>query len=90
MKDTIETKATAADAEPVTPAQTIRPGAHDYSVRHEVCTVEEVGGLLGISVEVIRHAIVAGELQALHAGHQVVGIRRAEVVRWLTERGPGI
>lgn len=51
-------------------------------------TPEEVSELLGIDLNVIRHAAFNGQLPAEIVGEDIVGIRREDVARWVLERSP--
>jgi excisionase family DNA binding protein len=61
------------------------PDLHAESYR-----VHEVAHLLGIHHDVIRHAIQQGELRAVQVGHDVHCISRADLLAWLSARGPGV
>jgi excisionase family DNA binding protein len=77
-------QATAAGAH-VWSNEPLIPDLHDESYR-----VQDIAHLLGISPDVIRHAIWSGELRAEQAGHEVVCIHRADLLAWLDARGPGV
>jgi hypothetical protein len=49
-------------------------------------TPEEVSELLGIGLDVIRHAAFAGTLRADIEGHDIISLQRADVLAWLQER----
>ena len=55
-------------------------------LQHERYTPEEVAELLGIGVHIIQHAAFSGELRAQIVGHDIIGIRRDDVVAWLKAR----
>ncbi len=55
-------------------------------LRHEDYTPEELSRLLGIGLDVIRHAAFSGELPAQIAGHDIISVRRRDVLAWLEER----
>jgi excisionase family DNA binding protein len=55
-------------------------------LHHERYTPEEVSRLLGIGLDVIRHAAFTGELRAQMAGHDIISLRREDVLAWLDER----
>lgn len=55
-------------------------------LRHEDYTPEELSRLLGIGLDVIRHAAFSGELPAQIAGHDIISVRRKDVLAWLAER----
>jgi aryl carrier-like protein len=59
----------------------------DELLHHERYTPEELSRLLGIGLDAIRHAAFAGELQAEIIEHDILHIRRADVLAWLSERG---
>ena len=59
-------------------------------LREEQYTVQEVANLLGMSTDMIRHAVQAGELQAERMEQEIVSIRRADLLDWLNSRGPGV
>ena len=46
-------------------------------------TPEEVAELLGIGLDVVRHAAFTGELRAQLAGHDIISIHRDDVLTWL-------
>ena len=56
---------------------------------------EELARLLGIGVDAVCQAAFRGELRARIIGHDVVDIRRADIIAWLdglpanTEIAPG-
>ena len=56
-------------------------------MHHEHNTPVEVSRLLGVGLDVIRHAAFAGELHAQIAEHDIVSVRREDVLAWLNERG---
>ena len=43
---------------------------------------EEAAELLGMDVDVIRHAVFSGRLKAQVVGHHIVSIRREDVLEW--------
>jgi aryl carrier-like protein len=49
-------------------------------------TPEEVSELLGIGLDVIRHAAFAGTLRADIEGHDIISLRREDVLAWLQTR----
>jgi excisionase family DNA binding protein len=53
-------------------------------------SLHEVANLLGMSIDMIRHAVQAGELKAERAGHEIVCIHRDDLLAWLNARGPGV
>ena len=46
-------------------------------------TPEEVAEVLGIGLDVVRHAAFTGELRAQLAGHDIISIHRDDVLTWL-------
>ena len=56
-------------------------------LQHDHYTVEEVSQLLGIDINVIRHAIFTLKLPAEMAGEDIVSIKRADVVTWFRNQG---
>ena len=49
-------------------------------------TPEEVAELLGIGLDVIRHAAFAGTLRADIEGHDIISLQRDDVLAWLQTR----
>ncbi len=49
-------------------------------------TPEEVSQLLGIGLDVIRHAAFAGTLRAEIEGHDIISLQRDDVLAWLQTR----
>jgi aryl carrier-like protein len=49
-------------------------------------TPEEVSELLGIGLDVIRHAAFAGTLPADIEGHDIISLQRDDVLAWLQTR----
>lgn len=49
-------------------------------------TPEEVSALLGIGLDVIRHAAFAGTLRAEIEGHDIISLERDDVLAWLQTR----
>ena len=49
-------------------------------------TPEEVSELLGIGVDVIRHAAFAGTLRADIEGHDIIILQRDDVLAWFQTR----
>ena len=47
---------------------------------------EEVAELLGIDVDVVRHAAFNGDLNADVVGHTILNIRREDVLTWFDRR----
>jgi len=53
-------------------------------------TPEEVAELLEVGLDVVRHAAFTGELRAQIAEHDIISIRRDDVLAWAGARGgPG-
>lgn len=55
-------------------------------LHHERYTADEVARLLGLSVDIVRHAAFAGELPAEIVGHHIIRVRREDVVAWCEAR----
>ena len=49
-------------------------------------TPEEVSELLGIGLDVIRHAAFSGTLPAEIEGHDIISLQRDDVLTWLQTR----
>ncbi|MDF3016301.1 MAG: hypothetical protein K0R44_1526, partial [Thermomicrobiales bacterium] len=47
---------------------------------------DEVAELLGIGVHIIQHAAFSGELRAQIVGHDIISLRRDDVLAWLEAR----
>lgn len=56
-------------------------------LRQDRYTPEEVARLLGIGLDVIRHAAFSGELRAQIVGHDIISLKREDVLAWLAEQG---
>lgn len=52
-------------------------------LQQERYTPDEVAELLGIGVHIIQHAAFSGELRAQIVGHNIISIRRDDVLAWL-------
>ena len=50
-------------------------------------TPEEVADLLEIGLDVVRHAAFSGDLRAQIAEHDIISIRREDVLAWARESG---
>jgi hypothetical protein len=50
-------------------------------------TPEEVAELFEIGLDVVRHAAFTGELPATIVNHDIVSIRREDVLNWFEQRG---
>ncbi len=46
-------------------------------------TPEEVAEVLGIGIDVVRHAAFTGKLRAQIIAHDIVSVRRDDVLAWL-------
>ena len=55
-------------------------------LQQERYTPEEVAELLGIGVHIIQHAAFSGELRVQIVGHDIISIRRDDVLAWLEAR----
>ena len=55
-------------------------------LQQERFTPEEVAELLGIGVHIIQHAAFSGELRAQIVGHDIISLRRDDVLAWLEAR----
>lgn len=55
-------------------------------LQHDRYTPEEVSRLLGIGLDVVRHAAFTSQLPAEIVGEDIVSIRREDVVRWVMEQ----
>ena len=55
-------------------------------MRQDRYTPEEVSELLGIGLDVIRHAAFAGTLRADIEGHDIISLQRDDVLAWLQTR----
>ena len=53
-------------------------------------TLHEAATLLSMNVDVLRHAVQAGELKAERIGHEIVSIHRDDLLAWLKRSGPGV
>lgn len=52
-------------------------------LQHDHYTAEEAAEALLIGVERVRHAVFTGELPAQVVGHDIVSIKREDIVTWL-------
>lgn len=50
-------------------------------------SVREIADIMGIDKDVIRHAVFDGKLKAATAGHDILFIRRDDLIEWLRQRG---
>jgi aryl carrier-like protein len=55
-------------------------------LRREHYTPEELSRLLGIGLDVIRHAAFTGELRAEIREHDIISVQRQDALTWLDER----
>lgn len=55
-------------------------------LHHERYRAEEVARLLGIGLDVVRHAVYSGELRAETIEHHIICLRREDVVAWFLAR----
>jgi hypothetical protein len=55
-------------------------------VQQDHYTPEELSALLGIGLDTIRHAAFTRELRAQILEHDILRIRREDVIAWLDER----
>ena len=53
----------------------------------DVFTVEEASDVLFLGVDVVRHAVVTGELPAQIVGHDILAIQREDMLTWFLESG---
>jgi aryl carrier-like protein len=53
----------------------------------DLYTPEEVADLLEIGLDVVRHAAFSGELRAQIAEHDIISIRREDVLAWAGQSG---
>lgn len=58
----------------------------DTLFHKEIYTPEQAAQLASCSIDRIYEAAHAGRLKALVIGHDVVSIKRADLVAWMTER----
>ena len=58
-------------------------------LQKDVYTPAELAELLGVDVNLIRRAAYSGELPAEIVGNDIVGITRADALRWLDTGLPG-
>ena len=56
-------------------------------LHHERYTPEEVARLLGMHVDFVCQAAYHGDLRARIVGHDVVDIRREDIIAWLDASG---
>jgi hypothetical protein len=58
-------------------------------LQHDTYTPEEVARLLGIDIHVVHNAAYEGDLPATIVGHDIVSIRREDVIVWFEREGGG-
>ena len=59
----------------------------DELQHQDVFTVEEASDVLFLGVDVVRHAVVTGELPAQVFGHDILAILREDMLTWFLESG---
>jgi hypothetical protein len=69
--------------------ETHRHKSVDELLRSDHYTAEEVAALLEIGVNIVRHAAYVGELPAQIVGHDIISIRREDVIAWYNARDSG-
>jgi excisionase family DNA binding protein len=67
--------------------QVRKPESMFELLHHERYTAEELAKLLGIGLDVVRHATFSGELRGQVIGHHIICLQRQDILRWLRERG---
>ncbi len=93
MDENRETEHPVPDLEnPEAYANSANPGGQHLvpDLHHDRYRVQEVANLLGMSVDMIRHAVQHGELKADHIEHEITYIHREDLLAWLQSRGPGL
>jgi hypothetical protein len=58
-------------------------------LHHDHYDPDELARLLEMDRYLIRHAVFSGDLKAYVVGHQIISIRREDVLQWLRERDMG-
>jgi excisionase family DNA binding protein len=58
-------------------------------LEQDLYRADEVAKLLGISLDIVRHAAFTGELRAEIVGHHILRLRRDDVLVWLGTRASG-
>ena len=56
-------------------------------LQKERYTVQEIADMMGIDKDMIRHAVFDGKLKAATAGHDILFIRREDLLEWLQQSG---
>ena len=74
---------------PAPPMERRTPESIFELLHHERYRAEDVARLLGVGIDVVRHAVFSGELPAETIEHHVICIRREDVVVWFTAREAG-
>jgi excisionase family DNA binding protein len=59
-------------------------------LHHDHYDPDELARLLDMDRSIIRHAVFSGNLRAYVVGHQIISIRREDVLQWLRERDAGV
>jgi excisionase family DNA binding protein len=67
--------------------QVRRPESAFELLQHERYTAEEVAELLGIGLDVVRHAAFSGRLRGQVVGHHIICLQRQDILDWLRARG---
>jgi hypothetical protein len=55
-------------------------------LQHERYTLAEAAEVLGLDVHVVEHAAFSGELRAEIVEHQILAIRREDLIAWVLGR----
>ena len=55
--------------------------------QQDVFTVEEASDVLFLGVDVVRHAVVTGELPAQVFGNDILAIQREDMLTWFMGSG---
>ena len=75
--------------QPTPPIERRTPESIFELLHHERYRAEEAARLLGIGLAAVRHAVFSGELPAEVIEHQLICIRREDLVAWFTAREAG-
>jgi excisionase family DNA binding protein len=59
-------------------------------LHHDHYDPAELARLLDMDRYLIRHAVFTGHLKAYKVGHEIISIRREDVLRWLHDREAGV
>jgi len=54
-------------------------------LKHDHYTVAEAAYLLDISPDILRHAILAHDLKAFIVNHDIVSLRRHDLLEWMQQ-----